>query len=85
MWRSAAMRRPLRSKRAMISPVRLRANASGFTRIRVRDMSVYSVGSMIQREERGGSATVSSEVVLPRRRRRPLEAAGGVAPVSASQ
>ena len=30
------MRRPLRSKRAMISPVRLRANASGFTRIRVR-------------------------------------------------
>src|SRR3954471_8782854 len=32
----ATMRRPLRSKRAMISPVRPRANASGLTRMRVR-------------------------------------------------
>src|SRR5215210_3120631 len=38
MWRSAAIRRPLRSKRAMISPVRLRAKASGFTRMRVLSM-----------------------------------------------
>src|SRR3954462_8353945 len=36
MWRMATMRRPLRSKRARISPVRPRANASGLTRIRVR-------------------------------------------------
>src|SRR4029453_17206141 len=32
----ATIFRPLRSKRAMISPVRPRANASGLTRIRVR-------------------------------------------------
>src|SRR6478735_5289725 len=32
----AAIRRPLRSKRAMTSPVRARSKASGFTRIRVR-------------------------------------------------
>src|SRR3954468_10236251 len=31
----ATMRKPLRSKRAITSPVRPRANASGFTRIRV--------------------------------------------------
>src|SRR5687767_9180239 len=36
MCLSATILSPLRSKRAMISPVRLRANASGFTRIRVR-------------------------------------------------
>src|SRR3954465_5689835 len=42
MYLSATMRRPLRSKRAMISPVRLRANASGLTRIRVRSMQVLS-------------------------------------------
>src|SRR6476661_6249844 len=30
------MRRPLRSKRAITSPVRARSNASGLTRIRVR-------------------------------------------------
>src|SRR4051812_20024151 len=34
----ATIRRPLRSKRAMISPVRPRVNASGFTRMRVRSM-----------------------------------------------
>src|SRR3954451_14549804 len=32
------MRRPLRSKRAMISPVRPRSKASGLTRIRVRSI-----------------------------------------------
>src|SRR5215203_4208095 len=40
MYRRAAIVRPLRSKRAMISPVKPRANASGFTRIRVRDIGV---------------------------------------------
>src|SRR5207248_11497911 len=35
MWRIAAMRRPLRSKRPTISPVSPRANASGLTRINV--------------------------------------------------
>src|SRR4051794_5553056 len=39
MCLSAAMRSPLRSKRAMISPVSPRANASGLTRI-----SVLSIG-----------------------------------------
>src|SRR3954454_1402222 len=34
----ATIRRPLRSKRATISPVRPRANASGLTRINVRSM-----------------------------------------------
>src|SRR5437868_13273755 len=38
MCRIAAMRRPLRSKRAMISPVSPRANASGLTRINVRSI-----------------------------------------------
>src|SRR5204863_7561888 len=38
--RRATMRRPLRSKRATISPVRTRANASGLTRIRVRDKAL---------------------------------------------
>ena len=46
---SAASRRPLRSKRAMISPVSPRANASGLTRIRVR-----SIGWMSPRSS-GGS------------------------------
>src|ERR671933_551825 len=56
MSRSAAMRRPLRSKRAMISPVRLRANASGFTRIRVRSMRSPRVGSALgaRRRRLGG-------------------------------
>src|SRR4051794_11479115 len=35
----ATILRPLRSKRATISPVRPRSNASGFTRIRVRSKS----------------------------------------------
>src|SRR5688572_28322525 len=38
MCLSATIRSPLRSKREMISPVRLRAKASGFTRIRVRSI-----------------------------------------------
>src|SRR4051812_6056318 len=37
---SATMRKPLRSKRAMISPVSPRPKASGFTRMRVRSMWV---------------------------------------------
>src|SRR4051812_3202219 len=41
----ATMRRPLRSKRARISPVRLRANASGLTRMRVRSTYWSSVVS----------------------------------------
>src|SRR3954453_3134221 len=39
----ATMCRPLRSKRAMISPVRPRANASGLTRMRVRSTGSPSV------------------------------------------
>src|ERR687890_518517 len=46
----AAIRRPLRSKRARISPVRPRPNASGFTRIRVRSISRRTGGG------RGGRA-----------------------------
>src|SRR4051794_29456001 len=38
MSRSFARCRPLRSKRAMISPVRRRAKPSGLTRIRVRSI-----------------------------------------------
>src|SRR5262245_6474283 len=38
MYVSATIFRALRSKRAMISPVRPRANASGLTRMRVRSM-----------------------------------------------
>src|SRR5215211_4443312 len=44
MYLSAAMRRPLRSKRAMISPVRLRANASGLTRMRVLSTGLLDSG-----------------------------------------
>src|SRR5579884_2389759 len=41
----AIRRRPLRSKRAMISPVRLRAKASGFTRMSVRSMGTGPPGA----------------------------------------
>src|SRR3954447_25341656 len=79
------MRRPLRSKRAMISPVRLRANASGLTRMRVRSMKFLSEFGYRGGEEGGGSAStiVCSDDVPPRRRRR--AEGGGTAPVSASQ
>src|SRR5689334_1943413 len=40
----AAMRRPLRSKRAITSPVSPRANASGFTRISVLSKGVLPFG-----------------------------------------
>src|SRR5215207_10003108 len=55
MYRSAAIRRPLRSKREMISPVRLRAKASGFTRIRVRSIvsPVYSLSARGTRRRLG--------------------------------
>ena len=49
---SATMRRPLRSKRAMISPVRPRANASGLTRMRVRSMGVSPPGGFVSRARR---------------------------------
>src|SRR4051812_3230088 len=55
MCLSATMRRPLRSKRAMISPVRLRANASGLTRMRVR--------SMCRSPVRGGAERIASAVM----------------------
>src|SRR4051794_4195855 len=52
----ATIRRPLRSKRAMISPVRPRANASGLTRMRVRSMGgcVLLGGLLRGRLVRGG-------------------------------
>src|SRR5215211_3439879 len=40
----ATIRSPLRSKRATISPVRPRSNASGFTRMSVRSISPRTVG-----------------------------------------
>src|ERR1035437_3459595 len=42
MWRSATSFRPLRSKRAIISPLRPRAKASGFTRISVLSMDSFA-------------------------------------------
>src|SRR5215470_9376831 len=42
----ATIFRPLRSKRAMISPVRPRANASGLTRIRVRSTVGVPFGAL---------------------------------------
>src|SRR5882762_8793212 len=47
MWRRATIFKPLRSKRAMISPLSERAKASGFTRISVRSMTSFagSLGS----------------------------------------
>src|SRR5947207_5421380 len=52
----AAMRRPLRSKLAMTSPVRPRSNASGFTRIRVRSKgaSQLSERQVVSGRGRGG-------------------------------
>src|SRR5687768_3511121 len=44
MCLSAAIRRPLRSKRAMISPVRPREKASGFTKIKVLSTGVPFAG-----------------------------------------
>ena len=42
----ATMTRPLRSKRAMTSPVRPRSNASGLTRISVRSMAAGRLGTV---------------------------------------
>src|SRR4051812_25510934 len=47
----ATIRSPLRSKRAMISPVRPRANASGLTRI-----SVFSIGEASYERGESGAA-----------------------------
>src|SRR4051794_26338848 len=52
---SCARCRPLRSKRAMISPVRRRANASGLTRIRVRSIYVQ----LLKVEARRGRLAVA--------------------------
>ena len=66
------MRRPLRSKRAMISPVRLRAKASGLMRMRVR-----SIGP--RHPTRASATGVAGERLerrrLLRRRRRAARAA----------
>src|SRR5690348_6276122 len=51
-WR-ATMRSPLRSKRAMISPVRPRANASGLTRMRVRSIEGGLLRLLLRRRFEG--------------------------------
>src|SRR3954468_15505022 len=76
MCLSAQMRRPLRSKRAMISPVSPRANASGLTRMRVR-----SIGSVLP-GERSGSGRGRRFV---RRRRALLDLAGRLTAPPASR
>ncbi len=60
---SAAIRRPLRSKRAMISPVRPRSNASGLTRIRV-----LSTGAslLLVRGVRAAVGRVAARALAPR-------------------
>src|SRR5436190_21190283 len=60
---SATMRNPLRSKRAMISPVRPRAKASGFTR-----MSVVSIGAG-RIGDRPSASVIGLAVEPPRPRR----------------
>src|SRR4051812_29139072 len=50
---SATILRPFRSKRAMISPVRPRAKASGLTRIRVRSVAMWP------RSQAGGAAAAT--------------------------
>src|SRR3954462_9079475 len=69
-YSSAAIRSPLRSKRAMISPVSPRANASGLTRMRVR-----SIGSVLRRFGSSGRGRR-----LVRRGRLALELGGAAAP-----
>src|SRR6478672_2093057 len=51
----ATMRRPLRSKRARISPVRPRANASGLTRMRVRSTEGGSLREWLRWVRRAGT------------------------------
>src|SRR5437016_6012626 len=57
---SAAMRRPLRSKRAMISPVSPRLNASGLTRMSVRSIGR---GRLAARRHRARPATAGAHHV----------------------
>src|SRR5215217_109331 len=71
MCLSATIRRPLRSKRAMISPVRPRANASGLTRIRVRSIGGQSFSISLSGLRRGRR--------FVRRRRALLDLAGRLA------
>ena len=82
------MRRPLRSKRAMISPVRPRANASGLTRMRVRSIGEVSFGVLLRgRLEGRRRLGLELDLVAPLERRRRLRLRGaGVTPgISASQ
>src|SRR4051794_31307743 len=67
MSRRLARCRPLRSKRAMISPVRCRANASGLTRIRVRSICWCSSrsGSLRWRSRVAGGRP-PADAALPR-------------------
>src|SRR3954465_8294883 len=60
MCLSATIFRPLRSKRAMISPVSPRAKASGLTRIRVRSMA----GSLVSELARLGRRLVGVLAVV---------------------
>src|SRR4051812_27336604 len=66
MCLSATIFSPLRSKRAMISPVSPRAKASGLTRIRVRSMAASLVSEL---------AGLSGRLLVVLVRRRPAAAA----------
>src|SRR3954468_15692435 len=66
MWFSATIFRPLFSNRAMISPVRPRAKASGLTRIKVRSMGSFL--SAVSYEV--GSGALSGALSVRGRRRR---------------
>src|SRR5919198_5233959 len=74
---SATMRSPLRSKRAMISPVRPRSNASGLTRMRVRSIGCESSRRIVIGSRRGRR--------LVRRRRPTLDLAGRLASAPAAR
>src|SRR4051812_17862921 len=63
MWRMAVIFRPLRSKRATISPVRPRAKASGLTR-----MSVLSMGGPFGRRRRGAGQLRGGRRIMRDRR-----------------
>ena len=75
--RSATIRRPLRSKRAMISPVRPRANASGLTRISVRSMAGSVSASSAARRLARAAASPARRSAAPRRRPSTGPSSGG--------
>src|SRR5258707_5833882 len=74
MWRRATIFSPLRSKRAMISPLRERAKASGFTRISVRSMCSFAggIGSGGSRAPAGTGGASRVRASFRTRARRPL-------------